>query len=142
MADEMKMLHTGAAAVGRGGWTQMSQADWGWTGQRLRAQYGYLRNFANDIATGHQPMDGRLTARAQMYAEAARATQREMIRRTAISIGRQDERNHLGAADHCGGCVEATARGWVPIGTLPAVGSRTCRSRCHCWIETRVEAAA
>ncbi|HYW90328.1 MAG TPA: hypothetical protein VFB50_21330, partial [Chloroflexota bacterium] len=60
MATEMKLLHTGAAAVGRGGWAQMTQADWGWTGQRLRVQYGFLRNFAHDVATGKQPMDGRL----------------------------------------------------------------------------------
>jgi hypothetical protein len=142
MAQEMKLLHVGAAGVGRGGWAQMSQSDWGWTGQRLRQQYGFLRNFAHDIATGKQPMDGRLLARAGMYAEAARATQREMQRRTGMLVGRSQERNVLGAAEHCGGCLDATARGWVPIGSLPPVGSRQCRSRCHCVIETRLPEAA
>lgn len=140
MANEMKLLHVGAAAVGRGGWDQMNPSDWGWTGQRLRTQYGYLRNFAHDIATGAQPMDGRLLNRAGMYAEAARSTQREMQRRTGSLIGRSQERNVLGAAEHCGGCLDATARGWVPIGSLPAIGARQCRSRCHCVIQTRVVA--
>jgi hypothetical protein len=139
MATEIKMLHTGAAALGRGGWAQMTQSDWGWTGQRIRAQYGWLRNFAHDIAVGHQPMDGRLLARAAMYAEATRATQREMQRFNASVIGRTQERNVLGAAEHCGGCLSATARGWVPLGTLPAIGNRECRSRCRCSIVTRRE---
>lgn len=138
MVAELKPLYVGAAAVGRGGWAQMSQSDWGWTGQQVRQQYGFLRTFAQDIATGKQPMDGRLLARAAMYAEAARPIQREMMRRVAGQIGRVEERNRLGAADqHCGTCLDCTARGWVPLGSLPAVGARTCRSRCHCTIVTR-----
>lgn len=133
MAAEMKLLHTGAAALGRGGWAQMSQSDWGWTGSEIRRQYGFLRAFAMDIATGHQALDGRLLARAAMYAEAARSTQRGMQRRMAQKIGKTEERNQLGAADrHCGSCLDCSARGWVPIGSLPAIGSRTCLSRCHC----------
>ena len=139
MATEIKLLHTGAAAVGRGGWAQMTPSDWGWTGQRIRAQYGWLRNFAHDVAVGHQPMDGRVLARAAMYAEAARSTQREMQRFNAQTIGRTQERNVLGAAEHCGGCLDATSRGWVPLGSLPAIGARTCRSRCRCSIVTRSE---
>jgi hypothetical protein len=139
MAAEMKPLHTGAAALGRGGWGQMSQSDWGWTGSEIRRHYGYLRRFAEDIATGHQALDGRLIARATMYAEAARGTQRGMQRRMAQKIGRTEERNQLGAADrHCAECVDCSARGWVPIGTLPPPGSRTCLSRCHCSMAFRV----
>lgn len=143
MAAEMKPLLVGAAAIGRGGWAQMTQSDWGWTGQRLRAQYAYLRNFAHDIATGQQPMDGRLLNRVKMYPEAARAMQREMQRRTAMLYGRTEEKNQLGAADkHCGSCLACTAQGWVPINTLPAIGSRTCLSRCQCTIITRTQAEA
>lgn len=138
MAAEMKRLHVGAAAMGRGGWAQMSQADWGWTGHKLRDQYAYLRNFANDIANGHQPLDGRLLTRTRLYAEAARGTQREMQRRMGQVIGHSQERNVLGAADrHCGSCLACTSQGWVPIGSLPAVGSRSCYSNCHCTIQTR-----
>lgn len=137
MVDEMKLLLVGASAIGRGGWAQMSQADWGWTGQQLRQQYAYLRNFAHDIATGKQPMDGRLLNRAGMYADYARAIERNMQVRTAVLIGRSEERNLLGQADHCQDCVEETAMGWVPIGTLTLIGGRQCGSRCHCVIQTR-----
>jgi len=138
MATEMKLLHTGAAAVGRGGWAQMTPSDWGWTGYQLRQQYAYLRNFAHDIATGRQPMDGRLLSRSALYAEAARSTQRNMQRRTGQRAGRLEERNVLGVAEqHCEDCPYLSDLGWVPIGTLPLIGARQCRVRCACTIETR-----
>lgn len=143
MASEVKSLHLGAAAVARGGWEQMTQSDFGWTGQRIRTQYAYLRNFAHEIATGQQPLDGRLLSRSTLYAEAARGTHREMQRKTAISIGREQESNVLGAVERsCAQCPELSGYGWVPIGTLPPVGSRECRSRCHCTILTRMHPAA
>lgn len=138
MAQEMKMMHVGAAAMGNGGWANMTQSDWGWVGSRLRSEYGYLRNFAHDIATGDQPLDGRLLNRATMYAAAARGTQREIQRRIAILNGALEERNLLGPAEHhCDQCPSLTSLGWVMIGTLPSVGARTCLSRCKCRIETR-----
>lgn len=138
MISQVKLLHLGAAMVGRGGRAQMTQSDWGWTGSRLRQQYGYLREFAHDIATGITPMDGRLVARAAMYAEASRGTQRQMMGRVAMMNGREEEKNVLGGADrHCGVCLECTHQGWVPIGTLPGIGSRTCLSHCHCSMQYR-----
>lgn len=57
------------------------------------------------------------------------------------------ERNVLGDADHCHtvkasmrstgtpGCPELTALGWVPLGTLPPPGERTCHQNCKCHLE-------
>ncbi len=142
MMSQMKLLHLGAAMVARGGRAQMDQSDWGWTGQRLRTQYAYLREFAHDVVLGSTPMDGRLTARAAMYAEAARSTQQSMMRRVAILNGREEERNYLGPAEqNCNECIDCTAQGWVDIGTLPSIGSRRCLSRCHCSMSYRGGAA-
>jgi hypothetical protein len=142
MMSQMKLLHLGAALVGRGGRGQMSQADWGWTGQRLRTQYAYLREFAHDIALGSTPMDGRLIARAAMYAEAARGTHQSMMRRVAMLNGREEERNYLGVAEqNCVECIDCTAQGWVDIGTLPPIGGRKCLARCHCTMSYRGGAA-
>jgi hypothetical protein len=141
MAQEVKNLHLATATAANGGWAQMSQADFGWVGQRLRIQYQYLDGFAQDIASGKQPMDGTLAVRASLYAEASRGTHREMERRMARLRGEQQEKNQLGAADHCPGCLEQTARGWQPIGTLVPVGSRNCLSRCHCSMTYRTAAA-
>ena len=52
----------------------MSQADYGRAGQRIREQYDYINRFAQQVASGEQKLDGTLTRRAQMYAEAGRNT--------------------------------------------------------------------
>jgi hypothetical protein len=141
MAAEMKVQHLAAAASARGGWAQLSQADLGWTGQRLRSQYQYLQGFAQQVADGTQPLDGRFLRRAEMYAEASRGTAREMERRIARQSGATEERRNLGAADHCGTCLDQAARGWQPVGTLNAIGNSECRTKCRCWFSSRTVAA-
>ena len=74
MMPEIKMSHLANAAAAKGGWDQMSQADYGRAGQAIRAQYDYLNKFAQQVADGTQKLDGTLTRRAQMYAEAGRDT--------------------------------------------------------------------
>lgn len=136
MAVEIKTVHLVAASVGRGGWRQMSQADYGWVGQRIRGQYAYLKGFAEQIGTGQQPLGAQAEARAELYGNASRATQREMERRIGAQMGDAWEQNVLGIADSCNGCLDATDQGWVPIGTLPPIGTRDCQVNCHCVIET------
>lgn len=132
MATELRAAHVAAASSAKGGFAQMSQADYGFVGQRVRTQLGYLQRFADQVARGQQPLNGTLLARAELYGQAARGSAREMERREAQRGGWTHERNELAGADHCAGCLAATARGVVPIGTLPAVGSRDCKARCRC----------
>lgn len=134
MMAEVKAAHLVAATLAHGGWNRMDQSALGWTGQRVRSQYAYLRDFAAQIASGRQKLDGTALARATMYAEAARSTHRAALTRLARQRGENQERNVLGAADHCAGCLSATAQGWVPIGTLVPCGSRNCLGRCHCYL--------
>lgn len=142
MAREIKTLHTAAAASANGGWAQMSQSDWGATGQIIKQQYKYLQGFANDIASGKQPLNGRLIARSNQYAEAGRGTFEQMRRRYERDRnGQSVERRVLGFAEHCEaskgtpGCVDLADRGWQPIGTLPPIGAATCRGFCKCRFE-------
>lgn len=137
----IKLAHLEGLALARGGWQQLTQVDLGWVGQRLREQYGYLSAFAQQIADGTQTLGLGALARAEMYAEAARATHREAQRRLATDRGMAEERNHLGRADHCGSCLTETAQGWVPLGTLVPIGARECLSRCHCSLSFRRKAA-
>jgi hypothetical protein len=142
MMQEAKAAHLVGLSVGHGGWNQLNQSDFGWAGQRIRSEYRFLDRFARDIVAGRQALDGTLLSRASMYAEAGRATHRAAQARQAKQRGMEQERNVLGAADHCGGCLSASASGWVAIGTLTPCGSRTCRSRCHCSLSFRVKPAA
>jgi hypothetical protein len=137
----IKMAHLDGLALARGGWQQLDQADFGWVGQRIRQQYSYLANFAQQLADGTQPAGSGAVARAAMYAEAGRSTHREAQRRLAKDRGMEQERNFLHSADHCPGCLSETARGWVELGTLVPVGSRSCLSRCRCTLSYRTPPA-
>ena len=141
MEREIKTIHVASSASARGGWAQMTQADWGWTGQRIREQYEYLRRFAGQIASGKQPLNGRALVRAEMYAQAGRSTFQEMRRRyTRIyKNGATEQRVLEPNAEHCEetenrpGCVELAEMGRQPIGTLPPIGDATCLTFCRCF---------
>jgi hypothetical protein len=137
MMQQIKAAHLVGLATANGGWNQLDQSDFGWVGQRIRSQYAYLRDFAADVASSRQPLNGTVLSRAEMYVESGRATHRAAERRAARARGLDLERNRLGAADHCPGCLTETAKGWQPIGTLVPCGSRNCLSRCHCSLAYR-----
>ena len=137
MLAEIKQTHTQAALAAKGGRAQMSRADYGALGARIREQYGYVRDFALDLQRGKQPRDGRLLARTALYAEAGRTTYYATLTREAARHGVQEGRRVLNPADHCAGCVREAARGWTPLEDLAPIGSQECRARCRCRIEDR-----
>lgn len=136
MRREIKRLHLSSAAAAKGGWAQMSPADYGRVGQITRAQYKFLGNFADQIAGG-LPLDGRFLRRVELYAQAGRGTFEAVNKVQMIRAGYTEERNILGLAEHCSGCVVEYSKGWQPIGTLVPIGQRDCLSRCKCSIEYR-----
>lgn len=138
MMQQIKISHVAASAAANGGWAQMSASDWGAAGHIIRDQYDYLRNFAREIASGDQPLDGRALVRTDLYGDAARGTFEEMRRRyERINNAMEEERRVLGEADHCDDFLEYAALGWQPIGTLPQIGDSVCITRCHCTFEYR-----
>ena len=74
MRRHVKNTHLNAVAMERGGWANMRPQDYGRVGQIVREQYGYLRGFARDIASGKQRLDGTLGVRASMYTQAGRTS--------------------------------------------------------------------
>lgn len=137
MREEIKNVHLYNAAAARGGWAQMTQADYGRVGQAVRRQYEYLERFGNQIASGRVVPDGRFMMRARSYAQAGRSTYHMTDRRVHRERGFTEERSLLGIADHCDECVSEEGRGWVRIGDITPIGSRQCLSRCRCSIEYR-----
>lgn len=136
MRNEIKIGNRSSGMIGKGGRANMTQSDWGRIGQRIRSQYEYLDNFANDIATGRIPLDGRINARAKLYAEADRGTFEQVRRADERASGRTEEMRVLHAAEHCDDCIEAAGH-WAAIGTLPAIGDSACRSNCRCTFQYR-----
>lgn len=130
----IKALHVATATAANGGFDNMSKADWGYVGSLVKRQYEYLKGFAADIASGKQLVQSKgFLARTKLYAQSARSSYEAMQRRAAKFAGVVQERRELGVSDHCSGCVELAAKGWVEIGTLPIIGEATpCLVNCHC----------
>lgn len=136
--EELRNAHRAVTIIAAGGKQNMTQSDWGFAGAMIRAQLQYLNNFANIIE--NRPDGTELTQafvlRAQSYAAAIYETYEKARRRRIIAEGQAElEENVLEeGAEHCVGCLEATAAGIVPVGTLAAVGDRDCGSKCRCRI--------
>lgn len=113
-----------------------SPADLAAIAQQANRQVGFLAQFRQQLATGRQLLSG-APARAALYAHgvwaSAMAVRAAQMRRN----GYREEKSILGIADHCIGCINEAAQGWVPIGSLVPIGSRTCLSRCHCYMQYR-----
>jgi hypothetical protein len=138
MMENIKLVHTASSAAANGGWAQMSQSDWGFVGQEIRVQYDYLRNFAEQIASGEQQLNGQVLVRANMYGDAGRGSFEAMrTRYEKLNNGMTEARRVLGAADHCPDCLAYAADGWMPIDDVPAIGDSVCLTNCHCEIEYR-----
>lgn len=131
----VKDAHLAAAMAAHGGRQRMSQSDYGYVGSQVKEQYERLNAWARELGSGAAPLDGRAEARAALYGKAAHSTGAKMLARDRQRSGARRERNVLGDAEHCSGCLAATGRGWVPLGTLPPVGSRDCRANDRCRIE-------
>jgi hypothetical protein len=72
MKKSIRELHTSVAAIARGGWDNMSWADWGRLGNPLKAQYQYLHNFAQAIVDRKDTISiEAIKARSHMYGEAS-----------------------------------------------------------------------
>lgn len=68
----VRELHTSTAAIGKGGWGEMTWKDWGRLGTPMREQYRYLHGFAEYIADNRENISlARIKARAHMYGNAA-----------------------------------------------------------------------
>jgi hypothetical protein len=77
--EEMKLLlrqlHTGATAIGVGGWEQATSRDWGKVGPILKEQYRYLQGFARAIYDKRDTISlAAIQARAHLYGEKAAYT--------------------------------------------------------------------
>lgn len=111
----------------------------------LNCLYEFGQNVRNgDRNAGSEDM---IAFRAGLYSAASRGifedVKRESHRNARDPKGRRlylYEKNSLMPGENCSdsdeapGCIEETARGWVPIGTLSLPGQRTCRVGCNCFM--------
>jgi hypothetical protein len=125
------------AAAARGGWGELSPSDFGRVGAVVRQQLGFLERFARDLARGRVTLDGRFLARAALYVASGRALYHRIDELEMRRRGFDRERNVRHRGDSCDGaigCIEQSRRGWVAIGNLRPIGTRTCLGHCRCRI--------
>ncbi len=125
------------AAFAAGGWAAV---DWALNDveAEVARQLGYLDAFADDVAGGRVPLDGRFVRRAMLYGGVGWAFYQMLRSQVAGRRGYTEEQNVLDpSAEHCQGCIAETDRGWQPLGTLSPPGDRTCLSNCRCYLEYR-----
>jgi hypothetical protein len=132
----IKNVHIGSAVLARGGWEQMTPADWGKVGNIIKQELQYFRRFVGQLGDG-LPINGRFFQRLEAYITAGRETFMVFDREEHRRNGYDEESNQLAVAEHCSECDELASRGWVPIGTLKPVGQRICLHRCRCRIVYR-----
>lgn len=140
MRTELRRLHLQNAALGAGGFDNLTQRDYGRAGQMLRGDYQRLTNLAQGVANGTVSLPQALN-RVRGYVGTARSNflhaEREAATQAAALRGvRLEERRRLGAAEHCDDCVRYAALGWQPLGTLPVPGEASvCNRNCRCSLE-------
>jgi hypothetical protein len=133
--------------VGRGGREQMTPQDWGSVGGMIGEQYGYLEDFAAEVAAGDLSQ-GQIYNRARMYINSSREAYERGLQRTVEERGYTEHRWVLANAEHCEDCISLAEEGWKPVEepfispstgeeTLPGMGDTICLTSCQCHIEYR-----
>lgn len=139
IARELKEAHILTYSIGKGGMKQMNSRDFGLLGQRLKKEYGYLRQFSKDILDG-KLSQAEIMARLDLYQNSLYPTYNQGQTEGHIESGFRWERRILTPAEHCESCIAYANRGWSPIGTLPAIGEGSkCKMNCKCRKEFNAE---
>lgn len=141
MRRHIKNVHINAIAFERGGYANMTAADFGRSGQIIREQYEYLRNFARQVEAGTQRLDGTLDRRAHLYTQAGRTSfyaSKHANRRPIVTMVRSVRNSR----DSCQECIDLDGK-WFRVDDagykLP--GQRQCLTNCLCSEELGQETA-
>lgn len=128
--DEIRNGHRVAALLANGNALDARAA--GQLGAAVRRQYQYFEAFVRQIEDGTAPLGPRSVARARLYGQAIMTMYERAVVAREAAAGRTRYKLVLAPAEHCDQCVEDAAKGFVPIGTLKAIGERTCLVNCRC----------
>ncbi len=136
----LKRQYLQNAALAAGGWDQLTPADFGGIGGKLRAQYRRLSEMTAGIRDG-TVSEAQALNRMQMYMGNARAEYFE-VERERLPVPEMGqtriERRRLGAKDkgNCEDCLRWAGMGWQAEGILPVPAQASvCDGNCRCSLE-------
>ena len=133
----LKRQYLQEAALAAGGWDQLTPADFGRVGGKLRAQYRRLSEMTAGVRDG-EVSEAQALNRMQMYMGNARAEYFEVERERLPPVPQGQtriERRRLGAKDkgNCDDCLRYDDMGWQPEGALPVPAQASlCNGNCRC----------
>ena len=135
MRRHVKNVTINAISLERGGYANVRPSDWGRAGAIVREQYGYLKGFAADIASGKQKLDGTLARRASLYSQSARNSYYRS--KAANMTGKVTHQMSVRSArDSCVQCVKLDRVVFrIDDPTFPLPGHRICNHNCRCSLE-------
>lgn len=135
MDTKLLRLHLILAAVGAGGWEQLTEEDVARVERRLSDDRPRVAGTATDVVAGAITV-AVLLARVNVYIGGARTqyydARRPRLQRSASNMMLL-ERRILGNSRHCPDCLRYYGMGWQPAGTLPSPGmDSVCGGACRC----------
>jgi hypothetical protein len=129
----LKNLHSWNYLLGVGGEKQMTQADYGALGQKLKQEYKYLRGLAKELIEG-TVTEAQLRARMAQYTASGGTTHELGRAKSHQKAGYFWEKRIRTKMNSCESCYSYAEMLWQPIGTLPEAGQKCeCRSNCGCY---------
>lgn len=129
----LRQLHVWNYTLGAGGQHNMSDRDYGLIGARLKEEYKYLRNFANQLLDG-KVSEGQFLYRLNLYINATDNTHELGINEAHYKAGFRWEKRVRTKENSCFPCIGMELAGWRPIGFFPEPGNQCyCRSNCGCY---------
>ena len=141
----LRRMHVQNAALGAGGYDQISQDDWLRIQRTVKDDIDRLVRFGQEIENGDLS-EAQINARINLYIGTARATY--WLAQAIPHVEKDEtiiERRRMTPADHCEWCVYLEDVGWQPVGILPAPGvfvdgwdDGCCGSNCHCRKERKI----
>lgn len=137
-ASELKDAHLAQAIFGAGGRVNMDFAAFGRVGQTLREQYGFLNNFANEIAAGNVS-EAQALARIKMYGNAVQQSYYAEYAEQNKGTGKKFYYD-LQIGENCVTCIARSAGNPYEYDNLqgyPGDGSTICKANDLCILEAR-----
>lgn len=117
MQQEIKLATNANAALAKGGWAQLTQADIDATENKIRQEYANLWSFARDIKDGDLT-PAQIEARAALYANSTYERYWQITTEEQMAKGMVQERLvTVGDERVCEECMDEASKGYVMIGT-------------------------
>ncbi len=132
MAQSLKESHLRMAALGGGGFKQLTNRHYGNVGAELKRQYGFLQGFGEDLAAGNLS-EKQILHRASLYAASTRSSFNKAEFTSRGKQGFYAKRFLDPQSQHCAQCIALQVLTWTRLDQVTPPGvDCDCGGRCRC----------